>query len=138
MALFFVSIGMLVDLRFVVQNLPEILAIVLSVFLINSLVMASLFRLFRHGWRAAFYAGALLSQIGEFGFVLVLTGKNMDFVSDYVYQLTLSIITFTLLLSPLWISFVKQSQDVQIMEAYKSKHRRWIKRFFQRRPRDDE
>ncbi len=120
-ALFFVSIGMLVDLQFVWQNLIEILSIVILVFLINSSVMAVLFRLFRHDWRSAFYAGALLSQIGEFGFVLALTGKSMGFVSDYTYQLTLSIIAFTLLFSPLWINFVKRSRDLHVIKLYKVK-----------------
>jgi CPA2 family monovalent cation:H+ antiporter-2 len=120
-ALFFVSIGMLINLPFIWNNLIEIITIVLIVFFVNSLVMAVLFRLFRHDWHSALYAGALLSQIGEFGFVLALTGKTMHFVSDYTYQLTLSIIAFTLLLSPMWINIVKRSRDVHLLKAYKVK-----------------
>ena len=90
------------------------MAIVVTVFIVNNLIMAALFRLFRHEWRACLYAGALLSQIGEFGFVLVLTGKKMNFVSEYTYQLTLAIIALTLLLSPLWINFVHKGKDIQL------------------------
>ncbi|PCI39089.1 MAG: sodium:proton exchanger, partial [Thiotrichales bacterium] len=107
-ALFFVSIGMMLDLRFAVENFLNIAAVVCAVFLINSIMMAIIFRCFGGGWYKSFYAAALLSQMGEFGFVLLSTGKQLHFVDYYHYKLLISVIAITLMLSPLWIGFVRK------------------------------
>ena len=107
LALFFVSVGLLIDLNFLAQNYQIILGLVLLVFLINSLINSIIFRVMGVNWRNSIYAGALLSQIGEFSFVLALTGYRLNIIGDYSYQMTLLIIALTMLMTSVWINIIK-------------------------------
>ncbi len=107
-ALFFVSIGMLIDLRFIKENILTISTLVLFVFLINNTINVAAIRMFCDNWKTSIYAGALLSQIGEFSFILGSTGYYAGIIGEYAYQLTISTIAITLLLSPFWISLFRK------------------------------
>ncbi len=103
-ALFFVSIGLLIDITFLIDNLLTIVALVLIVFLINNTINVLVMRIFIKDWKISIYAAALLSQIGEFSFILGSTGYFMGIIDDYAYQLIISTIALSLLFSPFWIS----------------------------------
>lgn len=107
-ALFFVSIGMLVDLDFFVTYWQQILLLLLAVLFTNTFINAVILRLLGEGWRDSFYAGALLSQIGEFSFVLAAIGIQSNIISQYGYQLTIATIALSLLISPAWIGVSKR------------------------------
>ena len=108
-ALFFVSIGMLIDLAFIEENVLIIGIFVLMVLIVNNLINASIFMLFGQNWRDSIYAGAILAQIGEFSFILGSTGYVVGIVSDFTYKLIVSIISLTLLISPLWITIIRSA-----------------------------
>ncbi|MGB5849082.1 MAG: cation:proton antiporter [Ignavibacteriaceae bacterium] len=103
LALFFVSIGMLIDTQFIWDNIVELSLLVGLVFLTNSLINAFILKLLKESWKESFYAGVLLSQIGEFSFILAATGYYSNMINLYGYQLSISLISLTLLLSPFWI-----------------------------------
>lgn len=107
-ALFFASIGMLVDLEFVVRHWWTILVLVLIVIVANTAINAAIMRLFGRSWRDSFYAGALLSQIGEFSFVLAAVGFQTGVINDFGYQMTIATVSISLLISPAWIALVKR------------------------------
>lgn len=107
-ALFFVSIGMLIDLEFFQENMKTILLLVLLIFVVNNLINTLVMRIFGQQWAESLYAGAMLAQVGEFSFVLGSTGYAMGLISDHTYQLIVSIIPVTLMISPLWASAVKR------------------------------
>ncbi len=104
-ALFFVSVGLLIDLEFLVTNLGIIGLLVLLVFIANNAINTVILKLFGYSWKQSFYAGALLSQIGEFSFILGSTAFYAGIIEAYIYQLIISTIAISLLLSPFWISF---------------------------------
>ena len=112
-ALFFVSVGVLIDLVFLMENLGTILLMVLSVLFTNNLINALIVRFLGETWRDSLYTGALLAQIGEFSFILGATAFITGLVTEYSYQLIISVISLTLIISPLWIflmrKIVKQS-----------------------------
>ncbi|MCI5059277.1 MAG: cation:proton antiporter, partial [Flavobacteriales bacterium] len=64
-------------------------------------------RLFKQTWHKSLLTGAILAQIGEFSFILVMIGLTQNILSEYVYDLCLCIISLSLLVSPFWIEFVK-------------------------------
>lgn len=103
LALFFISIGLLIDLQFIWDNMGLISLLVGVIFLTNNLITALTARLFKIPWGESFYLGALLSQIGEFSFVLGAIAFGSGIITDYAYQITLSVISLTLLFSPFWI-----------------------------------
>ncbi len=107
-AVFFVSIGMLVDLKFLLDEWPLILTLVFIALVINSVINAGALRLLGVEWRPALYAGALLAQIGEFSFVLAAVGRQADIISDYGYSLAIEVIAISLIVSPIWITTVKK------------------------------
>lgn len=73
-AVFFVSVGMLLDLGFLLANLPLVLAAAAVVLLIKTLTTTLALLPLRVGWRSAAGTGLLLGQVGEFSFVLLTAG----------------------------------------------------------------
>ncbi len=108
-ALFFVSIGMLVDLDFLAQYWFQVSLLVVAVFLTNTFVNTLILRMLGDGWSESLYAGALLSQIGEFSFVLSAVGYRSGLITSFGYQLTIATIAITLILSSLWIAFMRRA-----------------------------
>lgn len=101
-ALFFVSVGMLLDLRFLRDHWIEIGLLVSVVFLVNTLINMFVLRFLGSSWPDSLYAGALLSQIGEFSFVLATVGYQTKIITEFGYQMTMATIVLTLLLTAFW------------------------------------
>lgn len=110
-AVFFVSIGMLVDVPFVVANWYLVLPLVGAVFFGNTLINATMLRLLGDPWRYSIYAGAYLAQIGEFSFLLAAVGVRGQMITAYTYQLTVAVIALSLFFSPSWIALVRATQN---------------------------
>ena len=107
LSLFFLSIGLQLDWEFVTDHIILIAVLVVFIFCINSLINACVFRLLKETWRNSMYAGALLSQIGEFSLVLCTVAKSLKLVDDFSFQLTLAVISVTMLLSSGWFSVIR-------------------------------
>ena len=107
LSLFFLSIGLQLDWSFVMAHVALITILVILIFGINSLINACVFRLLKESWKNSMYAGALLSQIGEFSLVLCTVAKSLKLVDDFSFQLTLAVISVTMLLSSGWISVIR-------------------------------
>jgi len=105
-ALFFVSLGMLVNPRFVLDTWWLIASTVAIIILIKFLVVFGIVRLFGYSGRIAFLTGVGLFQIGEFGFILAQAGVNMGVISTQFYSLILASALITMILTPLSISSV--------------------------------
>ncbi len=112
LALFFVAIGMLIDLDFALQNAPAIIALVIGVLVTNTFINAFIVRLLGSAWPHAIYVGGLLGQIGEFSFLLVSVALQAGFIDDFAHQLALAVITLSLILSPAWIALVRRLTHV--------------------------
>ena len=105
-ALFFASIGMLIDPFFLWNNLELILGLVAIVFIGKFLIITPLVRLFRYPLKTALIAGLGLAQIGEFSFVLASEGLSLGLVSRRVYLLILGTTAVTLVLTPFVLRLV--------------------------------
>lgn len=106
-AAFFVSVGMLIDVDFVRSNLLLITLLVLLIVVVNTVLNTAILRLLGSSWRRASYAGALLSQIGEFSFILAGLAMNAQLLPDDDYRLIVAVIAISLILSPAWIGLCK-------------------------------
>ncbi|OEK08949.1 cation:proton antiporter [Flavivirga aquatica] len=107
-ALFFISIGMMIDIQFLVSNYKIIITLLLAVLITNHLINASIIHYFGRNWKDSLYGGALLAQIGELSFVVSLSAYQINVISEFSYQLTVIIISLTLLISPFWILGTKR------------------------------
>ncbi len=107
-AIFFVSVGMMLDLDFVIENWGIILLLVSLVFILNTAVNTGMMRILGQPWRDSLLGGAMLAQVGEFSFVILSVGGQSGIVSDFTYQTILALITLTLILSPAWIALFRK------------------------------
>ena len=74
MVVFFLSIGLLIDLDYLIANFGSVLAFVLGVTAIKTIVNVALLRLVGQPWERAFPGGLIMAQIGEFSFILAGLG----------------------------------------------------------------
>lgn len=98
--LFFISIGMLMNLKFLSENLFVIFSAVLFILLIKTSTGFFSVHLLGHPVRVSLQTGLYLAQIGEFSFVLALVGKSVGLVTENLYQLFLSASIWTMVLTP--------------------------------------
>ncbi len=103
--LFFTSIGMLLDPRFLWDKLGFILLLVAVVMLGKSAIFAVLCRLFRYRNVVPLAAGLGLSQVGEFSFVLGRVGVETQSISAEFYALVLTVTIVTMLFTPVLSGF---------------------------------
>lgn len=101
---FFVSMGMLLDIGFVLQQPLLIILMAIIVLLLKSLIVVGIALVLKLPLQAAIISGVALSQIGEFSLVLAYSGMSFGLVSEYQYQLFLSVTLLTMGLTPLLMS----------------------------------
>lgn len=106
-AIFFVSIGVLIDLGFLMENWQIVSAVILAVYITNHFINAAVLHYFGRNWKNSLYGGALLGQAGELGFVLGASAFTAGIITEFTYQLMIVVISLTLLISPIWIGVTK-------------------------------
>ena len=104
--LFFVSLGMLLDPIFLINNWQSVALLVVAIIALKLLVVFGIVRIFGYSSRIAILTGAGLFQIGEFSFILAQGGVNAGIVSDQFYSLILASAIITMLLTPVTISLI--------------------------------
>ncbi|MFN3242492.1 MAG: cation:proton antiporter [Planctomycetota bacterium] len=107
-AMFFLSVGMLLDLQFLIDHWWQALLLVAAVLLTNNLINGITLRMLGDPWRESLYTGALLSQIGEFSFVLASVAYQARIIESYGYLMTIAVIALSLALSPAWIAVMRK------------------------------
>lgn len=105
-ALFFVTIGALINPQALVSNLPLLGAIVALIVLGKFVIWTAVVRLFRYPLATAVLVGVGLTQIGEFSYVLVKVARDAGLVEPDVYGATLAASLLTILLNALLMHVV--------------------------------
>jgi len=111
MGLFFVSIGMLMNIEFVLNNAPKIASIVLFIFGLKIITGTASALLVGTSPRSSLLAGLGLAQIGEFSFVLAIAGKTSGIITEDFYQIFLSSSVVTMILTPFTLQFAPSVSD---------------------------
>lgn len=102
---FFISVGMLLDLRFFAGHVGMIMLLVLAVFLVKSLIASLAVAVLRYPPRIFLLSGLALFQIGEFAFILSKEGIKYGLLSPETNQYFLAVSLVTMLLTPFVIIF---------------------------------
>jgi len=98
-ALFFVTIGTLIDPKALILY-PALLAAIVAVITLGKFVIwTSVVKLFRYPLRTAVLVGVGLTQIGEFSYVLVRVARDAGLVEPHLYSATLAASLLTILLN---------------------------------------
>ncbi|MBF0288703.1 MAG: cation:proton antiporter [SAR324 cluster bacterium] len=98
--LFFTSVGMLLDLSFLVSHIKMVLLLILLVIMGKGVIFASLSRLFGYGNVVPIAVGLGLFQVGEFSFVLAQVGLNSNSIDAELHSLILTTAVATMCLTP--------------------------------------
>jgi len=101
---FFVSIGMLFNFSFVVNNLGLILAAVLVLIFLKTIAGSISAIIIGYPLHSALLAGFTLSQVGEFSFILSKSAEQYGFFSGDLYNLFLAVSVISMALTPFIIS----------------------------------
>jgi monovalent cation:H+ antiporter-2, CPA2 family len=98
--LFFVSVGMLLDPVFLLENAGTVALVVLLVFAVKGLLFAGIVRAFGYGNIIPFAVGLGLFQVGEFSFVIARVGLDAGAVTQRSYSVMLTTAVVTMALTP--------------------------------------
>lgn len=97
---FFVSIGMLLDLHFVIDNFMLVALTVGLVLFIKTIIAGATGFVLGHTFRGTVMVGIALCQVGEFSFILAKFGIQQSLISERYYQLFLAVAVITMSVSP--------------------------------------
>ena len=102
-AIFFVSVGMLVDPHILVEYALPILTLVLTI-LIGQAIFGSLaFMLGGETMKSAMKCGFSMAQIGEFSFIIASLGLSLGVISKFLYPVVVAVSVITTFLTPYMI-----------------------------------
>ncbi|MDH5367697.1 MAG: monovalent cation:proton antiporter-2 (CPA2) family protein [Cyclobacteriaceae bacterium] len=102
---FFVSIGMLLDLNFFLNNIEIVILLVALVFIAKCLITSIAIVTLKYPTRTVILTGLALFQVGEFAFILSKVGIEYGLLNAQTYQYFLSVSIVSMLLTPFVIIF---------------------------------
>lgn len=111
---FFLSVGLLIDLNYVLRNFWLIFLALFVVALGKTLLNLAILRLFRQPGDVAFPAALFLAPIGEFSFVLVAAAAAAGAVTPGAQKLAMAVIALSLLVSPLWFIGARRAHKLAL------------------------
>jgi CPA2 family monovalent cation:H+ antiporter-2 len=111
-SLFFVSIGMLLDVKFLLHHSGQIAFITLSIIILKILLISIVVLLLGFPIRTSLLTGLALCQVGEFSFILFLRGSEFGLLDERFYQLFLNVTVLTMGITPFMISFSTKWTDM--------------------------
>ena len=101
---FFLSIGLLVDLRFIWDNFGTVLVLVLLITFGKTAINVSIFHVLRLPWSQSFMLGVILAQLGEFAFLLTTVGHESKIINSFGEKLIIALTVLSLSFSPFWLA----------------------------------
>ncbi len=100
---FFVSIGMLLDFSFVMDNYQLVIISVLLVIIVKTIVAGGTGFILGHTLRGTILVGVALSQVGEFSFILAKIGLKSEILNEFYFQLFLAVAVITMAITPFFM-----------------------------------
>jgi monovalent cation:H+ antiporter-2, CPA2 family len=100
LGLFFMIVGMSINLPLVVAQWPKILLLTLACMTIKTAIMAVLGRILGLGWLNGVRVGLLLAQVGEFAFVVFERASQQNLLTPADSQLLMAIVALSMVLTP--------------------------------------
>ena len=102
-AIFFVSVGMLVDPHILVSYAWPIITLVLTILIGQALFGSFSFMLAGESLKSAMRCGFSMAQIGEFSFIIASLGLSLGVISDFLYPVVVAVSVITTFLTPYMI-----------------------------------
>ncbi|NKB48144.1 MAG: cation/H(+) antiporter [Alphaproteobacteria bacterium] len=112
MMVFFLSIGLLIDLSLVWANLGLVIVMLLIATVGKTLVNLAVFAALRLPWAQALLTALVLSQVGEFSFLLGSIGLSREVISIDEFRIIITVTALSLAVSPLWMGAARRLHRV--------------------------
>lgn len=102
-AIFFVSVGMMVDVNLIIEYIVPILCIIAAIMLGQTILSTCGFLLSGQSLKTSMRCSFSLTQIGEFAFILATLGTSLGVTSDFLYPIVVAVSVFTTFTTPYMI-----------------------------------
>lgn len=124
---FFVFLGLSVELGFVISHIIPIISFVILIVLIKMSVVLGIYLFFKFHSRTAFALAIFLFQIGEDAFILIFQGLTAGVMRQDTYNFAISVVLITLLLTP----FLIANKDLfyKVIRAFIKKYLPFLERY---------
>jgi CPA2 family monovalent cation:H+ antiporter-2 len=104
-AIFFVSVGMLVDPKILVEYALPIFILVMTILIGQAIFGTFSFMLGGESLKSAIRCGFAMAQIGEFSFIIASLGLSLGVIGDFLYPVVVAVSVITTFLTPYMIRF---------------------------------
>ena len=111
-AIFFVSVGMLVDPQILISYAFPIIALVLTILIGQAVFGSFSFMLGGESLKSAMRCGFSMAQIGEFSFIIASLGLSLSVISDFLYPVVVAVSVITTFLTPYMIRLATPAYSV--------------------------
>src|SRR5665213_614953 len=117
LGLFFITVGMLLDVGLLLRDLPVVTAILLGMLLLKAAVVAVVAKPATKSWFKSLRTGVVVAQGGEFGFALLILLLRRDLLDPDIVQPLLAATVLSMVLSPLIIRHNRRITRVILRET---------------------
>ena len=111
-AIFFVSVGMMVDVTLIIEYIVPILCIIAAIMLGQTILSTCGFLLSGQSLKTSMQCSFSLTQIGEFAFILATLGTSLHVTSDFLYPIVVAVSVFTTFTTPYMIRLAEPAYAV--------------------------
>ena len=111
-AIFFVSVGMMVDVTLIIEYIVPIICIIVAIMLGQTILSTCGFLLSGQSLKTSMQCSFSLTQIGEFAFILATLGTSLGVTSDYLYPIVVAVSVFTTFTTPYMIRLAEPAYNV--------------------------
>lgn len=109
---FFLSVGLLVDIDFIMANLSLIFLGILFITVGKTIINIFVLRLCSFNLKESFVISVLLGHVGEFSFMLSYAASNVGLVNAYGVKFLVSLTALSLFFSPFWLIFAERCRTI--------------------------
>ena len=111
-AIFFVSVGMMVDVNLIIEYIVPILCIIAAIMLGQTILSTGAFLISGQSLKTSMKCSFSLTQIGEFAFILATLGTSLHVTSDFLYPIVVAVSVFTTFTTPYMIRLAEPAYNV--------------------------
>jgi monovalent cation:H+ antiporter-2, CPA2 family len=117
LGLFFITVGMLLDVGLLLRDLPVVTAILIAMLLLKAAVVAVVAEPATHSWFKSLRTGVIVAQGGEFGFALLILLLRRELLDPSLVQPLLAATVLSMVLSPLIIRHNRRITRIILRES---------------------
>ena len=111
---FFLSIGLLIDLGFLFNNFFVIITVLIGATLFKTLLNVIALRVLGRRWDEAFLSSLLLGQMGEFSFVMGAVAVSVALIDQTLMNYLISITVLSLITSPFYVAISRRLHTLML------------------------